>query len=489
MDDCEIEKLLADLVSIQNNRASSNLYDDSQIFDEHQSICDITIDISSQYLSKKQNSKLYHLAEQSNLSNKIKALFNGKKLNVTEKRPALHMALRSKTNKMDASINILVDETISAMEQFVLKLKNKTNHLKSITDIVNVGIGGSDLGPRFALQALNKFQDPNFNYHFISDCDPDQIESTLNKLNPAHTLFIICSKSFTTVETIDNLKSILAWSNIKNYSQTHCIAVTAKPELAKQHKIQKIFPIWSWVGGRFSFCSSINLILMIAIGPEKFKQVLSGAAAMDKHFKEAKFKHNLPVTLALIDIFNVNVRKGTNRATLVYGHPLSMLVPYIQQLEMESNGKMRSLQGKQLSYATSEIVWGGLGNQAQHAYFQLLCQGTQFTPCDIICIKSNRYQKLRAHASHVMQTFKKGSEIKTGKIKQDVPFTLISINDITPTTIGTLVALYEHKVFVKSVIWNINPFDQPGVEYAKTLEHHRNLTHQSMDTNNEVISS
>lgn len=460
----------------------------SNTFDEKQSSCNVSVDISNQNLTKRQNALLFQIAEKAKLREKIDALFNGHKLNTSENTPALHTALRTKIGNIDASVYTVIDETISQMSQFVLNLKQNSQH-KCITDIVNVGMGGSDLGPRFALEALKRYQDTRFSYHFISDCDPDHLDNVLKKLNPSSTLFIICSKSFTTTETIDNFKSICGWSNRKNYAQTNCIAVTANSKLARKFNIKRIFPIWPWIGGRFSFCSAINLILMIAIGPEKFQEMLSGAASMDKHFKETELKHNLPIILALADIFNINAREGTNRVMLIYSHALSLLVPFVQQLEMESNGKRMSLQGNELSYSTSEIVWGGSGNQAQHAYFQLLCQGTQFTPCDIICVDSKRYKQLDSHAFNVMETLKKDSKSKTNDIKKNIPFSLISLNDITPSTIGSLVALFEHKVFVKSVIWNINPFDQPGVEYAKALMKKRKLTKEPTDIDNETISS
>lgn len=465
-----IDKLLCELDKIEKENIDCVELSKSGHFDEIQTCCGITVDISSQYLAKKKQSTLLYLLEISGLKKKIEALFNGEELNTTENRSALHTALRSNNYVMKQSVYSSVSSSLKTMEHFVEALRNKTiKTLKDVKNIVNIGMGGSDLGPRFALNALKKFNDSNFAFYFISDCDPDGLEETLGKLDPQSTLFIVCSKSFKTVETIENLRAILFWSGKNNYSETHCVAVTANEQLANQYGIKTIFPIWTWVGGRFSFCSAINLTLMIAIGPDRFKEMLSGAAAMDKHFKNTTFNRNLPVTLGLTDIFNVNARKATNRAVLVYSSLLDMFVPFLQQLEMESNGKMKNLFGKPIKYATSEIIWGGLGNQAQHAYFQLLCQGTQFTPCEIIYIDGKRYEKLNAHAYHVMNAFQNGSKSHSSDIKQDIPFTKIILKDVTPFTIGSLVALYEHKVFVKSVIWNINPFDQPGVEFAKQL--------------------
>jgi glucose-6-phosphate isomerase len=439
----------------------------------------IEIDFSGQALSNQQLSLLLKLAKSANLQQKIQDLFTGKKINVSQGQPALHTALRSLNSGeliIDGqNINGLVQETLNKLREYASHLRTyqtnpKTGH--EITDIVNVGMGGSDLGARLALKALSGEITADFNYHFISDSDPDVLDMTLSTLNPIKTLFIICSKSFITKETLENMHEILSWSKDSDYANKNMLAVTANVGLAKQHGIGTCFTIWPWVCGRYSFFSAMNLLLMIAIGYEKFEAMLLGAQEMDAHVLLSPYDKNMAVMLGLVDILNINGRGANNRALLIYGSRLSEWLPYVQQLEMESNGKTINLQGNSLNYDTAPIVWGGMGNQAQHAYYQLLAEGAHLTPCDIITIKQKRNSRLNEHANRVMYTLREthqSSSHSPDKIKNQVPFTHLSLESLSPFTLGALVSLFEHKTFVQSVIWDINPFDQPGVEMAKRV--------------------
>ena len=437
----------------------------------------ITIDFSHQRINETTIELLLSLAHERQLKEKIDGLMRGDLVNQNEKRPALHTALRS-FDKQPILINgqdIIPDIYATRDKMRLIAHQIRTGQWfgfsgKSITDIVNVGIGGSDLGPRFCIKALSEFTLPELNYHFVSDVDPNAFKQAVAKLNPETTLFIISSKSFTTQETLHNAKEALAWLGKPGEIDKHFIAVTANITAAKEFGINTILPIWDWVGGRYSLCSAINLITAIAIGFDEFTELLRGAHDMDQHFKNSRFEKNLPVLLALIGIWNNNFLQIHNLLVLTYSQQLEFFVPYIQQLDMESNGKSIDNQGRFVNHATGPIIWGGLGNQAQHSYYQLLCQGTHRLTADFIIT--------RQFANHVInQISKTKQKILTegiteplkhdGYIPGNIPVNNISMNTCSPFAIGSLIALYEHKIYTQSVIWDINPFDQPGVESAK----------------------
>lgn len=442
------------------------------------SSCNIHLNYSNQHITNKTLELLFSLAEQCQLQERIHALMRGDKVNYSENRPALHTALRAKNEA-----RIWVDDQ-NVMEQIIdarLKMKLIVDMIrakqwlgysgKTITDIVNIGIGGSDLGPRFCLRALASHTSTDFGYHFISDVDPNGFTETVAKLNPETTLFIISSKSFTTKETLYNAKKAKDWINNSEHLSQHFIAVTANPEKAHQFGIQMVLPIWDWVGGRFSLCSAINLITAIAVGFDAFSEMLSGANSMDKHFHDREFNQNLPVILALLGIWNNNFLNIHNLLILTYAQNLEQFVPFIQQLDMESNGKSIDNQGNAVNHITGPIVWGGLGNQAQHSYYQLLCQGTHKITADFITTDTFDDQIINTMCEAKIQVLTGGIHDKIdphARIPGNIALNHIRIKDCTPFTIGELVALYEHKIFTQSVIWNINPFDQPGVESAKT---------------------
>lgn len=449
--------------------------DDRQQFKAYSS--HIHLDYSNQHITTATLELLISLADSCCLRDKINALIRGDIVNLSENRPALHTALRviDDTTIVVNSKDIM-PEIISArekMKRIVERIRAKSwlgFSGKPINAIVNIGIGGSDLGPRFCLKALEEYTAKDMSYHIISDADPNSFKNAVEKLSPETTLFIISSKSFTTQETLYNAQKAMDWIGASNDQSQHFIAVTAYTEKARCFGITTVLPIWEWIGGRYSFCSAINLISAIAIGFENFSKLLAGANSMDKHFQESHFSSNLPVLLALLGIWNNNFLHIHNLLFLTYTQHLEHFVPYIQQLDMESNGKSIDNQGKTVTHATAPIIWGGMGNQTQHSYFQLLCQGTHKITADFISLNSFEGQIINNMCEAKIQVLTTGvndEENPNGYIPGNLPLNHIRINDYSPYAIGALVALYEHKIFVQSVIWDINPFDQPGVESAK----------------------
>lgn len=444
------------------------------------SACQITIDYSHQCITKKTLKLLTELAQACGLQEKIHALMHGDNVNLSENKPALHTALRASS---DSSIwvngnDIMPDvvSTRSDMRRIVQQIREKkwlgfTG--KPITHIVNIGIGGSDLGPRFCLKAFAVLISPELSYHFISDVDPTSFKQTMVDLPRETTLFIIASKSFSTQETLHNAHKAADWLGARERLTSNCIAVTANIDKAHEFGIETVLPIWSWVGGRYSLCSAINLITAIAIGMDAFDQMLDGARSMDKHFYEADFSINLPVVFGLLGIWNNNFLHRQNLLILTYAQQLEQWVSYVQQLDMESNGKCIDNQGNRVTYSTGPVIWGGLGNQAQHSYYQLLCQGTHKVTADFITLDALDGELINQMCTAKIAVLTEGVSDQDNPsrcIQGNLPLNHIRIKDSSPVTIGALVALYEHKVFTQSVIWNINPFDQPGVESAKRFK-------------------
>lgn len=435
------------------------------------------VDFSNQLIDETTIELLISLAAERNLSQKIKALMEGSKVNYSQSKPALHTALRV-LNPMP----ILVDghditQDVLAARNQMQEISNKIRSGqwlgfsgKAITDIVNIGVGGSDLGPRFCFNALSHLAAEHLNYHFISDMDPNAFNRVVNQLNPETTLFIVSSKSFTTKETLYNAKKAFAWIGHSTQQDNHFIAVTAQVNKAKQFGIKQVIPIWDWVGGRYSLCSAINLITIIAIGYDGFFQLLAGAHSMDRHYQDADLKSNLPVLLALIAIWNNNFLHIHNLLILVYAQQFEYLVPYLQQLDMESNGKSIDNKGRPVHYATGQMVWGGMGNQVQHSYYQLLCQGTHPVTFDFLTLQTFENEPIHEVFESKKQVFTHGvNEFNQpgSFIPGNRPLNHITLRDCTPFSLGQLISLYEHKIYTQAVIWNINPFDQPGVDSAK----------------------
>lgn len=443
------------------------------------SIGDIFLDYSNQLLDETALELLIELAHECKLKKHIDDLFFGSAVNTTEKKPALHTALRAENpEELFVGDHNIGPAILGAREQMrdISEAIRKGQWLgfsgKAITDVVNIGIGGSQLGPSFCISALKDYTTNALGFYFVSDCDPKAFKRVVAKLNPETTLFIISSKSFSTLETLSNAKKALAWVGQPKFIDRHFIAVTAKKEKAEAFGFNTVLPIWDWVGGRFSLCSAINLITCIAIGYEQFSALLSGASLMDTHFRTADFRYNLPVLLALFGIWNIDFLAIPTLLLLVYAQDLQELVPYIQQLDMESNGKSLDKEGLAVDYATGPIVWGGLGNQAQHSYYQLLCQGTQVVAADFISVDAFEEEPINQMCFAQKTVLTQGvsdSDDAYAYVKGNTPLNHIRITNCTPKVIGSLVALYEHKIFTQAVIWHINPFDQPGVESSKKL--------------------
>ena len=444
---------------------------------------------------------LMELAESSGLRSRIDAMFGGKKINVTEDRAVLHVALRAPRGSsflVDGE-NVVqkVHAVLDQMENFsdrVRKGEWKGHTGKPIRNIINIGIGGSDLGPVMAYEALKHYSARALTFRFVSNIDGTDFAEATHDLDPTETLFIVCSKTFTTLETLTNALTARAWClNVLHDDRAvakHFVAVSTNKDEVVRFGIDPVnmFQFWDWVGGRYSFPSAIGLSLMIAVGPQNFRSMLAGFHAMDEHFRVAPFDRNLPVLLALLGIWYINFFGAETQAILPYDHYLSKLSAYCQQLDMESNGKRVTLTGKVVNYQTGPIIWGQPGTNGQHAYYQLIHQGTRLIPCDFIgfCQSLN---PLDSHHDILMANFfaqtealafgKTAKAVRAEKVSKHLvphrtfegnhPTNTILLGELTPETLGKLVALYEHKVFVQGTIWNINSFDQWGVELGKVL--------------------
>lgn len=448
----------------------------TSLHNKHLHAHQISLDISHQLVDDNSLDLLIKLAEERHLNDKIHALIQGENVNVSEKKPALHTALRHNhqqpllINGFDITQTIMnVRESMWSVSKQIREGVWRGFSGKPIKNIVNIGIGGSDLGSRFCIHALKDFCSTDLTYHFVSDIAPDSFENTVKHLDPASTLFIIASKSFTTQETLYNARKAFDFiGNHPNFSR-HFIAVTVNEEYAKAFGIKTILPIWEWIGGRYSLCSAINLITCIAIGYERFSEILSGANTMDKHFAQSHFQENLPVMMALIGIWNINFLNISNLLLLVYARQLEKFVPYIQQLDMESNGKSTDITGQKISCNTGPIVWGGQGNQAQHSYYQLLCQGTHKIAADFISTKTFEDDAINKICNTKIRILSQGLRETSPEqqITGGMPINHIKLASLSPYCLGELIALYEHKVFTQGALWGINSFDQPGVESAK----------------------
>lgn len=470
---------------------------------------DLYVDYSKNRITEETLSLLFDLAKQQDLSGWIQKLLSGEKVNETEDRPALHTALRANHSKASGFAHQVQDEVAQQFERMALIVnKVRSGHWrgysgKAITDVVNIGVGGSDLGPLMVTHSLQTIKSP-VNLHFISSIDGTQTSNLLNKLKPETTLFILASKSFTTIDTLSNAETAVDWlaevieDKSEIYSQ-HFIGVSTKPEMMTQWGIppenQLVF--WDWVGGRYSLWSAIGLPIALQIGMDKFRELLEGARIMDEHFGSEPYESNLPVILGLIDVWNINFLNIQKKAILPYDARLKYLPSYLEQLVMESNGKSVNREGEQVSYKTCPVLWGEVGPNAQHAFYQLLHQGTQKVMCDFVALKirddfdtkshSDKNESLMAqHELALANCFAQSRVLMLGddaipdslKSSFDSPFkhypgnqpsNTILMKDISPKTLGMLIALYEHKTFVEGVIWEINSFDQWGVELGKLI--------------------
>lgn len=473
---------------------------------------EILIDYSKNLITKEILNQLFSLATECFLSEAIENMFTGEKINYTENQSVLHVALRNKKNEpiLVDGHNIMfdIDIVLKKMQHFCQNIiqgnwKGYTN--KNITDIVSIGIGGSNLGPYMVTEALKPYKN-HLNMHFISNIDSTHIFETLRFLNPETTLFIITSKTFTTEETLTNAHSALDWFaktapnyNKKHILSQHFIAISTNTKEVTKFGINistNMFTFWKWVGGRYSLWSSVGLPIMLSIGPKNFELLLNGAYAMDHHFRSTPFNHNIPVILALIGIWYNNFYQSETEAILPYDQYMHKFVEYIQQSNMESNGKCIDRNGLPINYQTGPIIWGEPGTNGQHSFYQLIHQGTKLIPCDFIGTSishnpiTNHHKKLISNFFAQTKALAFGKSLKTISqenkfihesfhLKQHrIPFTIckgnqpsnsILIRKMTPYNLGALIALYEHKIFTQGIIFNIYTFDQWGVELGKQL--------------------
>ncbi len=419
---------------------------------------------------------LVRLAEESGLRERTAAMFRGEKINVTEHRAVLHVALRA---PRDATIlvdgrNVVPDvhEVLDRMEAFVRRLDPR------IRNIVNIGIGGSDLGPVMAYEALRYYSNRNLTFRFVSNVDGTDFVEATRDLKPAETLFIVASKTFTTQETMTNALTARQW--IGNLPvREHFVAISTNETEVKKFGIDpaNMFGFWDWVGGRYSMDSAIGLSTMIAIGPENFRAMLGGFRAMDEHFRTAPFEQNLPVLLALLGVWYTNFFGAETQAVLPYDQYLKRFPAYLQQLTMESNGKSVTVAGQRVDYQTGAIYWGEPGTNGQHSFYQLIHQGTKLIPCDFIGFQHTLNPVGQHHDLLMSNLFAQTEALAFGQsaaepyrvFEGNRPSTTILCERLTPAMLGQLVALYEHCVFTQGVIWDIDSFDQWGVELGKVL--------------------
>ncbi len=459
------------------------------------------LDYSKNRLTDETLSLLVQLAEESGLRDRIDAMFRGERINVTENRAVLHVALRAPRDMVievnGQDVVPQVHAVLDRMADFAGRVRDgewKGFTGKPIRNVVNIGIGGSDLGPAMAYEALRYYSRRDMTFRFVSNVDATDVAEATRDLDAAETLFVVSSKTFTTLETLTNAHSARDWlvkklGNEKAVGR-HFVAVSTNATEVAKFGIDTahMFEFWDWVGGRYSYDSAIGLSLMIAIGPAQFREMLAGFHAMDEHFRTAPFDRNLPVLLALIGIWYNNFFGAETLAILPYDHYLSRFSAYLEQLDMESDGKHVDLEGNAVSYQTGPIVWGTPGTNGQHAYFQLIHQGTKLIPCDFIGF-NHALNPLGNHHDLLMANFFAQTEaLAFGKTAEQVkadgvsaaqiphrtfpgnhPTNSILLDRLTPKALGKLVALYEHKIFVQGTVWHINSFDQWGVELGKVL--------------------
>ena len=468
---------------------------------------DFIIDISKNLTDNTTLELLLELADECNLGDAILKQFRGDSINETENRAVLHTAVR--TFKKD-SININGKDIVPSIFETREKIKTFTNNIlngnlkgatgKPFTDVVNIGIGGSDLGPVMVVEALKHYC-TKLNTHFVSNVDGDHVFEVIKNLNPETTLFIVVSKTFTTQETLSNANTIKSWLT-KQLGESsvskHFAAVSTNQKAIKEFGInpENVFPMNDWVGGRFSLWSSVGLSISLSVGYENFSNLLLGANKMDEHFKTTKFDSNIPVVLALLSIWYNNFFKAETEGVIPYTQYLNRLPAYLQQAIMESNGKSVDRSGNNISYQTGNIIWGDTGTNSQHAFFQLIHQGTKLIPCDFIGFKKPLKKENKQHDKLMSNFFAQTEALMMGKSEKQVleelkqtdlsakefeflknfkvfsgnkPTNTILIDKLTPQSLGSLIAMYEHKIFVQGVVWNIFSYDQWGVELGKQL--------------------
>ena len=501
---------LVDLAQNYQHLTITELFDQKDRFEKYSlEFEDLLVDFSKNRLPDDVFEALLQLAQEAALPKAIESMFVGQAINQTENRAVLHTALRNRSNTP-----ILVDgkdvmpeinQVLSQMKAFATQIHQGTwlgYTGKPITALVNIGIGGSDLGPVMVTEALKAYQNSNLKLYFVSNVDGTHVAETLKHVDPETTLFFIASKTFTTQETMTNAHSARSWfmehAHDEHAIAKHFVALSTNSKLVSEFGIdpQNMFTFWDWVGGRYSLWSAIGLPIACAIGFDRFEELLSGAHSMDRHFRNSPLNQNIPVILALIGIWNTNFLGATSEAILPYDQYLHRFAAYFQQGNMESNGKYVGRDGKKVNYSTGPIIWGEPGTNGQHAFYQLIHQGTHLIPCDFIA-PAQSHNPLGDHHIKLLSNFFAQTEAlmngknlaaveeemkKAGKSKEEIqriaphrvfegnrPTNSILVKQITPYTLGQLIALYEHKIATQGMIWNIFSFDQWGVELGKVL--------------------
>jgi glucose-6-phosphate isomerase len=467
---------------------------------------DLRIDYSKHLVTDETLALLQELAAATDVFGLRDAMFSGERINVTEDRAVLHTALRA---PRDAVIEVDGENVVPDVHAVLDKMADFANRVRSgewtghtgrrIRNVVNIGIGGSDLGPAMAYEALRPFTDRELTFRFVSNVDGADLHEAVRDLDPAETLFIVASKTFTTIETITNATSARSWllnglGGDEKAVAKHFVALSTNAEKVAGFGIDvdNMFEFWDWVGGRYSYDSAIGLSLMIAIGPDRFREMLDGFRIVDEHFRNAPAEANAPLIMGLLGIWYGNFHDAQSHAVLPYSHYLSKFTAYLQQLDMESNGKSVDRDGNPVDWQTGPVVWGTPGTNGQHAYYQLIHQGTKLIPADFIGFArpvAELSEQLKAQHDLLMANFfaqtqalafgKTPEEVRTEGVPQELvphktfqgnhPTTTILAPELTPSVLGQLVALYEHKVFVQGAVWNIDSFDQWGVELGKVL--------------------
>jgi glucose-6-phosphate isomerase len=469
---------------------------------------DLLLDYSKNRITKETMEKLIELADAVDMSGWIERMFSGEAINNTEGRAVLHTALRNRSN---TPVMVDGEDVMPAVNTVLNQMKKFCDQVhsgewlgfsgKKITDIVNVGIGGSDLGPAMICDALEPYGIEGVGVHFVSNVDGTDLSTTLEKLNPETTLFVVASKTFTTQETLTNAESARSWF-LKSGSQQdvakHFVAVSTNAAAVAEFGIDtnNMFEIWDWVGGRYSLWSAIGLPIALYIGFDNFERLLDGAHTMDNHFRNQPLKENIPVIMALLGVWYINFFGSQTQAIVPYDHSLARFPSHMQQLDMESNGKVTNRAGKRISYKTGPVIWGTPGTNGQHAYFQLIHQGTQLIPVDFVLPVNSHYPEVDHQSILLANGLAQSEALMKGKNAEEVraelckegyegealeallphkvftgnrPSNTLLFAKLTPEMLGKLVALYEHKIFVQGTIWNINSFDQWGVELGKQL--------------------
>lgn len=467
------------------------------------------LDYSKNRITEDTMKLLIALAEQCNVKAGIEDMFSGKKINTTEGRAVLHTALRNRSNRSVyvEGVNVMddINRVLGQMKKFSESVRNgewKGYTGKAITDVINIGIGGSDLGPVMVCEALKPYARQGLNVHFVSNVDGTHIVEALKKVNPETTLFIIASKTFTTQETIANAETAKAWflkhAGDEKAVALHFAALSTNADAVSKFGIDtaNMFEFWDWVGGRYSLTSAIGLSIALYIGFDKFEELLEGFHAMDEHFRTAPFEKNMPVILAVLGVWYNNFFGADSQAILPYDQYMHRFAAYFQQADMESNGKRVTKDGRVVNYQTGPIIWGEPGTNGQHAFYQLIHQGTKLIPCDFLAPVLTQNPTGEHHKMLLANFFAQTEALMKGKTEEEarlelekegknadevaallphkvfpgnIPTNSIMFKQLTPKVLGSLIALYEHKIFVQGLIWNVNSFDQWGVELGKQL--------------------